>query len=265
MVLGHYGPMNQRSEQLVLDYLSEVGLASYGHLTARERTAFLAELRSKIDERRRAAADDHVDTVRGILRGFGSAEDVVERECGGRNLDLEDNELIPDRPQHANRPPPPWRGGPSMGLMGLMEGPGQTDMDVRRKKTRTKSTGTLRGIALVVRTHPAEAAALGLMLLTVPWWMDLAFVWVLAAALVALSQVWNGRDTWIGIGLPVLACVLGMALWSGDSRYVDEYILESLTATGVIGLGLANLVCALYLFPQVLRAAQRKEAAVQPV
>lgn len=252
--------MNQRSEQLVLDYLSEVGLASYGHLTAKERTAFLAQLRSKIDERRRAAPDDHVDTVRGILRGFGSAEDVVERECGGRNLDLEDNELIPDRPRHTSRPPPPWRGGPSMGLL---EGPGQTDMEVRGKKARTRSTGTLRGIALVVRTHPAEAAAMGLMLLTVPWWMDLAFVWVLAAALIALSQVWDGRDTWIGIGLPVLSCVLGMALWTGDARYVDEYILESLTATGVIGLGLADLVCVFYLFPRVLRAAKRREEASQ--
>ncbi|WP_040698503.1 hypothetical protein [Nocardiopsis kunsanensis] len=257
--------MNQRSEQLVLNYLSEVGLASYGHLTAKERTAFLAELRSKIDERRRTAPDDHVDTVRGILRGFGSAEDVVERECGGRNLDLEDNELIPDRPQHANRPPPPWRGGPSAGLMGLVEGPGRADTVAGRKKSRARGTGPLRGTALVVRTHPAEAAALGLMLLSVPWWMDLAFVWVLAAALVALSQVWNGRDTWIGIGLPVLACVSGMALWDGDARYVDEYILESLTDTGVIGLGLANLVCVLYLFPRVLRAAERKETAARPV
>lgn len=149
-----------------------------------------------------------------------------------------------------------------MGLMGLLEGPGRTDMDVRSKK-RSRSTGTLRGIALVVRTYPAEAAAMGLMLLTVPWWMDLSFMWVLAAALVALSQVWNGLDTGIGIGLPVLSCVLGMALWSGDARYIDEYILESLAATGVIGLGLANLVCVLYLFPRVLRAARRKEGQVQ--
>ncbi|MBE3002272.1 hypothetical protein IDM40_26750 [Nocardiopsis sp. HNM0947] len=255
--------MNQRSEQLVLDYLSEVGLASYGHMTARERTSFLARLRAKIDERRRAAPDDHVDTVRGILRSFGSAEDVVQRECGGRNLDLEDDELIPDRPRHADRPPPPWRGGPSSGIMGLLEGPGQADVDLRGKRTR--STGTLRGIALVVRTHPAEAAALGLMLLTVPWWLDLAFVWVLAAALVALSRVWNVRDTWIGIGVPALACVLAMSLWNGEARYVDEYILESLTATGVIGLGLANLVCVLYLFPRVLRAARSEEESAQPV
>src|SRR5699024_2000042 len=140
--------MNQRSEHMVLDYLSEVGMALYGRMTAKERTAYLVRLRAKIDERRAAGPDD-VDTVRGILRSFGSPEDLVERDCGGRDLDLEDNELIPPKPQHAHRPPPPWRGGPNRGFMALLEGPGQTDMNLYKKKVKTKRTGTPRGIALV--------------------------------------------------------------------------------------------------------------------
>src|SRR5699024_9625796 len=35
--VGHHGVMNQRSEQIVLDYLSEVGMALYGRMTAKER------------------------------------------------------------------------------------------------------------------------------------------------------------------------------------------------------------------------------------
>lgn len=248
--------MNQRSEQMVLDYLSEVGMALYGRMTAKERTAYLMRLRSKIDERRASGPDD-VDTVRGILRGLGSPEDLVERDCGGRDLDLEDNELLPPKPQHAHRPPPPWRGGPSHGFLALLEGPGRTDTDLHGRKTRR--SGILRGTAPAVRTHPAEATALALLLLTVPWWWNLAFMWVLGAVLVVLSQVWNPVEKWIGVGLPLLGCVLGMALWDGETKFLDQYIQESLSATGVIGLGLGALVAVLYLFPRLLRSARTQE------
>lgn len=248
--------MNQRSEQMVLDYLSEVGMALYGRMTPKERTAYLARLRSSIDDRRAAGPDD-VDTVRGILRSFGSPEDLVERDCDGQDLDLEDNELLPPQPQHAHRPPPPWRGGPNRGLMALLEGPGQTDMDLHGKKAR--SSGALRGAALVVRTHPAEAIAVALLLLTVPWWWSLAFMWVLGAVLIVLSQVWNAVEKWIGVGLPLLGCVLGMALWNGEAKFLDQYIQESLSATGVIGLGLGALVSALYLSSRLLRSARTQE------
>ena len=248
--------MNQRSEQMVLDYLSEVGMALYGRMTAKERTAYLTRLRSKIDERRAVGPDD-VGTVRGILRSFGSPQDLVERDCGGQDLDLEDNELLPPKPQHAHRPPPPWRGGPNRGFMALLEGPGQTDMNLHRKKTG-RPRG-LREASLVARTHPAEVIAITLLLLVVPWWWDLAFVWVLGAVLIVLSQVWNAVEKWFGVGLPLVGCVLGMALWNGETKFLDQYIQESLSTTGVIGLGLGSLVSVLHLVPRLLRSVRTQE------
>lgn len=264
--------MTQRSEQLVLDYLSEVGLELYGRMTAQERTAYLAGVRARINARRAAAGHD-VDTVRGILRGLGTPRDLVERDLDGRDLDVEDDELIPSRPRHADRPPPPWRGGPNRGLRSLLEGPGQTEMRIRgRRADRGDPSGRSGGSAGadqpgqgartdrggpvgVVRRHPPEAAALLLLLLAAPWWWDLAFLWVLGAALILLSQVWSARDKWVGVGLPLLSCALGMALWSGEAEFVDEYVQESLTATGVIGLGVASLVCVVYLYSRLPRSA----------
>lgn len=254
--------MTQRSEQLVLDYLSEVGLVLHGRMTARERTAYLTGVRSRIDERRAAAGSDDVATVRGILRGMGSPQDLVERELDGRDLDIEDEELIPPKPRHADRPPPPWRGGPNRGLRSLVEGPGQTEMSLRGPRAEPderRGPGALRGLAAVVRHHPPEAVALVFLLLTVPWGWDLAFLWVLGAALILLSQVWVARDKWIGVGLPLLACAVGMALWRGEVDFVDQYVQESLAATGVIGLGLASLGAAAYLYGRVLRSALRAE------
>ncbi|WP_150240730.1 hypothetical protein [Nocardiopsis quinghaiensis] len=258
--------MTQRSEQLVLDYLSEVGLVLYGHMTAKERTAYLTSVRSRINARRAAAGRDDADTVRGILRGFGSPRDLVEREVAGRDLDIEDDELIPPRPVHAHRPPPPWRGGPSRGLLSLLEGPGQAYVHIRgRRADRAargdRGPGPLHGLASVARHTPGEAVALLLLLAAVPWWWNLSFLWVLGAALILLSQVWAARDKWIGVGLPLLSCAVGMALWAGDARFVDQYVQESLAATGVVGLGLASLVCAVYLYPRALRSARAAEGA----
>lgn len=253
--------MNQRSEQLVLDYLSEVGLVLHGRMTARERTAYLTGVRSRIDARRAASDADGVEAVRGILRGLGSPEDLVEREIDGRDLDIEDEELIPPRPRHADRPPPPWRGGPSRGLRSLVEGPRQTDIHIagRRAGRVPRSTAGQGGLLVLLRRHPAEAAALALMLLTVPWALDLAYLWVLGAALVVLSRVWSARDKWVGVGVPVLACLVGMALWTGEAKFVDQYVQESLASTGVIGLALGSLACVVYLYPRARRSAAAEE------
>ncbi|GHC78087.1 hypothetical protein GCM10007079_15740 [Nocardiopsis terrae] len=248
--------MTQRSEQLVLDYLSEVGLALHGRLTPRERTAYLRGLRARIDERRQAAENDDVDTARRILRGFGSPEHLVREELTGRELDLEDDEMIPPKPRHADRPPPPWRGGPSQGFLALLEGPGQTDQRMDGRAARR--TGAVRGYRLILRHHPAEAVALAVLVLSGVWW-DVAFLWVLGAVLVVLSQVWGARDKWIGTGVPLAACVVGTALWEGEAEFVDQYIQQALPATGVAGLGLASLACVLYLFPKAARAARAAE------
>ncbi|MFL1376208.1 MULTISPECIES: hypothetical protein [unclassified Nocardiopsis] len=251
--------MTQRSEQLVLDYLSEVGLVLHGRLTAKERTAYLASVRARIDARRTAAPDDGVDTVRGILLSFGSPRDLVEREITGRDLDIEDEELIPPKPRHADRPPPPWRGGPSSGLMGLLEGPGRTEMRLEGRVRR--EVGPVRGLLLCLRHHPGEVIALALLLATVPWVWGLSFLWVLGIAFVVLSRVWGVRDKWIAVLVPLLACVVGMALWTGDADFVDQYIQRSLADHGVIGLGLGSLVSVAYLYPRAARSARAAEQA----
>jgi hypothetical protein len=248
--------MTQRAERLVLDYLSEVAVVLHGRVSAKERTTYLTTVRSRIEARRAATGRDE-ESVRRILRGLGTPRDLVERDFGGRDLDLEDDELIPPKPRHADRPPPPWRGGPSHGLMSLLEGPGRTEMAVGGR--RDAGGGGPRGMITVVRHHPPEAAALGLLLLTVPWGWNLAFVWVLGAALIVLSRVWTPWDKWIGVGLPLLGCVIAMALWPGEAKFIDRYIQESLPATGVIGLGLASLVSVFLLYPRVLRSARAAE------
>ncbi|WP_026119008.1 hypothetical protein [Nocardiopsis ganjiahuensis] len=250
--------MTQRSEQLVLDYLSEVGLALHGRVTAKERTAYLTSLRARIDERRAAADNDDVDTVRRILRGFGSPDHIVEEELTGREFDLEDDEMIPPKPRHADRPPPPWRGGPSQGFMSLLEGPSRTELRMDGRAAR--KPGVARNGLVLVRHHPPEAAALALFVLSGVWW-EAAFLWVLGAALVVLSQVWEPRDKWIGVGVPLLACVVGMTLWTGEAKFIDQYIQEALPATGVAGLGLASLACVLYLFPKAARSARVADRA----
>ncbi|WP_431870931.1 hypothetical protein [Nocardiopsis eucommiae] len=252
--------MTQRSEQVVLDYLSEVGLALYGRVTPRERTAYLASLRARIDERREAADLDDVDTVRRILRGFGSPEHLVREELTGQAVDLEDDEMIPPKPRHADRPPPPWRGGPNQGFMSLLEGPSQTDLRMDGRVAR--KPGVTRNGLMMLRHHPPEAVALLMLVLAGVWW-DVAFLWVLGAALIVLSQVWNARDKWVGVGLPLLACVVGTALWTGEAKFVDQYIQQALPATGVPALGLTSLACVLYLFPKAARAARVADRSVR--
>lgn len=258
VIVSQYGAMTQRTEQLVLDYLSDVGLALHGRVTAKERTAYLTSLRARIDERRRAADADDVDTVRGILRGFGAPGHLVEEELTGKALDLEDDEMIPAKPRHADRPPPPWRGGPSQGILSLLEGPGQTEMRMDGRTTR--KPGVTRNGLLLFRYRAPEAMALAMFVLCGVWW-DAAFVWVLGAVLVVLSQVWNTLDKWVGAGLPILACVLGMVLWDGDAKFIDVYIQQALPATGVPALGIASLACVFYLFPKAARSARAADRA----
>lgn len=245
--------MTQRSEQLVLDYLSEVGLALHGRATAKERTAYLRSLRARIDERREAADNDDVDTVRRILRGFGSPDHIVQEELTGREIDLEDDEMIPPKLRHADRPLPPWRGGPDRGFMSLLEGPSQTDLRMDGRVAR--KPGVTRNGLMLARHRLPEAVALAVLVLSGVWW-DVAFLWVLGAALIILSRVWDTRDKWIGVGVPLLACVVGMTLWTGEAKFIDQYIQQALPTTGVAGLGLASLVCVLYLFPKAARSAR---------
>ncbi|MUL44030.1 hypothetical protein FZ103_23170 [Streptomonospora sp. PA3] len=106
-----------------------------------------------------------------------------------------------------------------------------------------------------LRRHPAEALAIGLYAAAAAVGA-LAAVWLVGAAIVALSRAWTGLDKAAGVGVPVLATLVGMALWESGAKhiYIDEIIWESLAATGVVGLRIAALGTALFLAARLSRA-----------
>ncbi|WP_042364939.1 hypothetical protein [Streptacidiphilus neutrinimicus] len=85
--------MGIESEQLVYDYLSRVGdlAGQTGGLTAAERVRLVNDLRQAIDSQRAAnsssarssSARAEVGSVRKILAGLGTPEQVVRRAAGG--------------------------------------------------------------------------------------------------------------------------------------------------------------------------------------
>ncbi|WP_042412893.1 hypothetical protein [Streptacidiphilus anmyonensis] len=84
--------MGIESEQLVYDYLSRVGdlAGQSGGLTAAERVRLVNDLRQTIDSQRaassssaRSSARAEVGSVRKILAGLGTPEQVVRRAAGG--------------------------------------------------------------------------------------------------------------------------------------------------------------------------------------
>lgn len=267
--------MSQRAEQLVLEYLSTAGQALYGRMPARRRTVYLLELRERIDTARAASGSDSEASVRRILRELGDPAELVERDCaaegteppsaetgtggpGAANgtIDPEDEDSLPPRPAHADRPPPPWRGGPSRGVLALLTTSSPApDPAAPGARRGTAAPGTARTLALAVREHPGEMCAVALFAVAGLWW-SAAFLWVLGAVLIVLSQVVGARDKWIAVGVPVLAAAIGMALWPGEAKFVDVYISRSFAATGVVGLGLASLGCALFLLVRLVRVTR---------
>ncbi|MFD0802226.1 hypothetical protein ACFQZU_13000, partial [Streptomonospora algeriensis] len=105
-----------------------------------------------------------------------------------------------------------------------------------------------------LRSHPGEALGVGLYLAAGAVGV-LAGGWLIGAAVVALSRVWTGLDKALGVGVPVLATLVGMALWESgvEHIYVDQIIWESLTESGVVGLRLAALGTGLFLALRLTR------------
>ncbi|MEY9872318.1 hypothetical protein ABH931_001792 [Streptacidiphilus sp. MAP12-33] len=81
--------MGIESEQLVYDYLSRVGdlAGQSGGLTAAQRARLVNELRQSIDSQRAASSPSstraEVNSVRKILAGLGTPDEVVGRASGG--------------------------------------------------------------------------------------------------------------------------------------------------------------------------------------
>ncbi|WP_148046349.1 hypothetical protein [Halostreptopolyspora alba] len=246
--------MTPRGEQLVLNYLSAVGQASYGYLTARRRAAYLTELRSRIDQ---ACDGTNPDEVRRVLASFGTPEELLARECSEDPDDEENGDGATDdssgAPRHADREPPPWRGGPDRGLFG---GRGATAV---RDRSGGAPRGALLGLASAARAYPPEVFAISVYLVSALVG-EVALVWAVGAALVILSDVWTRRDKGVAVAVPLVATAIGMALWEGQAPYIDQIILFSLVDTGVVGLRLAALGCVCYLLVRITRIARATES-----
>ncbi|WP_051065320.1 hypothetical protein [Nocardiopsis potens] len=266
--------MTEQPERLVLDYVSRVGEAAYGAIPSRRRVAFLAEVRTRVDEACAAAGARSAGEVRRVLRGFGAPEDVVEAElsarageAGGPGGGGPDGEGAgaPNGRVYRRRDPPPWRGGPETGWLGSQAGTGRAvavgpERGSPIVTTRSRSTaGRAAGTVGALLAHPAELTAL-LLHLAGAVLAAAAPLWPVAAVMVGLSRVWRRRDKWVLVGGPVAATAVGMALWPGEAPYVDQYLLGSLAETGLIGLRAALAGCAGYMLLRIGKAAGKAAA-----
>ncbi|WP_042376898.1 hypothetical protein [Streptacidiphilus melanogenes] len=110
--------MGIESEQLVYDYLSRVGdlAGQTGGLTAAERVRLVNDLRQAIDSQRaasssssRSSARAEVGSVRKILAGLGTPEQVVRRAAGGGGASVGSGPAVPttSAPTPSARPATP--------------------------------------------------------------------------------------------------------------------------------------------------------------
>ncbi|WP_141926082.1 HAAS signaling domain-containing protein [Haloactinospora alba] len=253
--------MSERAEQLVLSYLSRVGDAAYGALSPRHRASYLAGLRSRIEAACIGGKATRVEDVRRVLEEFGDPAELVSRECateavpgppGGPGAAVTpEEESQPENPRRVRRDPPPWRGGPDGGWLGRGGAFGRPSEGIAPGRA-------LGDLARAARRNPPELLALLLYLASAAG-SALAAVWLLGAALAALSRVWTRRDKWVALGVPVAATALGMLLWPGEAPYIDQVLLGSLADTGVYGLRAAAVCVAFYLAARTSRIT--REAA----
>ncbi|WP_026124127.1 hypothetical protein [Nocardiopsis baichengensis] len=276
--------MSEQPDRLVLDFLSRVGEAAYGAVPSRRRASFLADVRRRVEEARRASGARTAEEVRRVLESFGDPDDLVRAELdaerGPEDGDGEDGDGADgdgaDGGERADtgrsvlrkRTPPPWRGGPDPGWLGAR---GARAVSVRPESggpitptTRIAAQGDggdagrrLRrwsATAAAFRDHPSELLVL-LLYAAGALAAEAAFLWIIGGAMVVLSKVWTRRDKWVLAGAPPAATLVAMAFWPGEAPYIDQIVLESLTSTGVVGLRLAAAACAVYLVVRIAAVA----------
>lgn len=263
--------MKQGVDQLLYEYLAKITAETQQHLPSSRRTRYIQEVRERIERRRAEREVTSSDAMQRVLDEFGPPEQLVARDLG---LDepVEPTEARPSRPPHGRRPlgilsqpvnlkraPPPWRGGPRRTRLHprpatapnrrhLPEGYEPREGIIGRMSPGVVFVRCAHGI----RKSPTSAAA-ALFYLISAIIFPLTILWPLAAAQVAFGGFWKRMDRWVGLGVPLGATVVGMALWPGDAPYLDTIIQESFLATGVWGLRAGAFVCAFYLFVRMAR------------
>lgn len=76
----HHHLMNEIADQMVFDYLRQVGDVAHGRLRSDERLDFMTRLRTRIDEMRAETGAVEPAQVRKIIARFGDPLRLVERE-----------------------------------------------------------------------------------------------------------------------------------------------------------------------------------------
>ncbi|PSK99670.1 hypothetical protein CLV63_103397 [Murinocardiopsis flavida] len=287
--------MTERAEQLVLEYLAKASDAAQQYLLPTRRTAYVADLRDRIDAARAKGKGDDDARVRQVLRRFGDPVALVAREVAEKaeaeRAAADSGAADPERTTHAvsgkkpkrslgrlaqpvrlERDPPPWRGGPKRSRLRR-----RADIDPApaggAKTAFTGGGGSAGGgglrenspamlmlwFATAARRYPMDVFSIALYLVS-GLITAIAFVWVIGAVQVVLSSVWEVNDKWVAVGVPVAATAIGMALWQGNAPFIDQVILESLLDTGLIGLRIGVAASAVVLAVRIARIARSEGA-----
>jgi len=219
--------MDARAEQLVLDYLRELGEASRYVLGPQERSAFMARSRTVIaGQIGQAHVAAPVDVQR-LLERLGDPRELAARErqrldasasAARRPTALAD--LLSPAPA---RPPAPAgpAGSAEPGEGGVRVGyPPETPPGPVLGTTRAR----LRSVLALIRRYPLETVTvllLGAGGLVYPFPL-----WPIAVVALITSRGWDARDKWAAVAIPVaftLIAAIAIAGLFGRSGSLDGY------------------------------------------
>lgn len=268
-------PVIERADQLILNYVSKAADAAHGVLTPDQRLDFAKRLRARIEQERHGS--QNARAVAKVLARFGDPAALVERERRRLAAPRDDEPAAAAHPRTAVFPqirddpalPPgvslhrrlaeerlarrPGRGMPLAGLRrAVMAG-------ANPMTTEGRDAGT------IVKEHPRETLALGLLVLAallVPFNLPAVaifrvpvLVWALGALLVVISDSWALRDRLAGAGAPIFGYAVGGVvvggLRVGGEAGVDRFFTEFFNVSGImfmIGAVLGVILLAYRLF-----------------
>lgn len=274
--IGQHGPVIERADQLILNYVSRAADAAHGVLRQDQRLDFVKRLRARI-ELERQGLESAKDVAR-VLARFGDPVALVEREA--RRL-----EAPADAPPTTTREFPKVRDVPATSQEvppGVAQGMREAQQRLARKPGRGMPFAGLRSAAMasanpmttggrdamtIVKEHPRDVAALAILvvaaLLTlfdrylpaVAIFRFPVLVWALGALLVIISDSWALRDRIIGIAAPMFGYVIGGMLVGGlrlgEEEGIAPFFAEFWAVSGVmfmIGAGVGVVWLAYRLF-----------------
>ncbi|MDS1270197.1 hypothetical protein RIF23_07810 [Lipingzhangella sp. LS1_29] len=194
------------------------------------------------------------------------------------------------RPVRLRRAPPPWKGGPKRTTFYRRETARSTEdtpggASAQSPNGTASTSGELPpwegrkwqlhpGLVFVRLLYAAKHYPLDIVALLVYLISGLisavSFLWPIAAVQLVLGRLWHTADRWVGVGVPLVATMVAMALWDssaweeqyGWEPYPDEYLLHSLLDTGLLGLQIATVACFFYLAWRAARIVRAPNARV---